>query len=236
MTDSTIVLFATAASIGFIHTLVGPDHYIPFIVLSRARGWTLAKTMIITLLCGIGHILSSIALGLVGILVGAGVFRLRAIEAARGEVVAWLLMIFGFAYAVWGLRRAWRSCSHEHPHHHAGGESHSHSHSHLDAHAHAHLGRDGNLTPWVLFLIFVFGPCEPLIPLFMVPAAANRYAEAVSVAVVFGLATIATMLVTVALLFFGLAKIPFRHLAKHSHTLAGAAIFLCGAAIKFLGL
>jgi len=28
------VLLATAASLGFIHTLIGPDHYLPFIVMS----------------------------------------------------------------------------------------------------------------------------------------------------------------------------------------------------------
>ncbi len=66
-TDST-VLYLTAASIGFFHTLLGPDHYIPFIVISKARKWSMWKTNLITFLCGIGHVGSSILIGFIGIL------------------------------------------------------------------------------------------------------------------------------------------------------------------------
>ena len=63
---------------------------------------------------------------------------------------------------------------------HANGTMHSHGHAHSGEHVHVHeetgdLGdgvRDGgSMTPWVLFTIFLFGPCEPLIPLLMYPAA-----------------------------------------------------------------
>ena len=40
-------------------------------------------------------------------------------------------------------------------------------------------------TPWVLFLIFVFGPCEPLIPLVMYPAAKHNIQGAIIVAILF---------------------------------------------------
>jgi hypothetical protein len=33
-------LILTAASIGFFHTLLGPDHYLPFIMMSWARKWS----------------------------------------------------------------------------------------------------------------------------------------------------------------------------------------------------
>ena len=36
MNNSLALLSVTAISIGFIHTLLGPDHYLPFIVLSKA--------------------------------------------------------------------------------------------------------------------------------------------------------------------------------------------------------
>ena len=92
MSNETAILIGTAASIGFTHTILGPDHYLPFIVLAKARQWTSIKTAIITLLCGIGHILSSIALGFIGIAIGTAVFRLESIESFRGEVAAWLLL------------------------------------------------------------------------------------------------------------------------------------------------
>ena len=41
--ESTLLLW-TAASIGFVHTLLGPDHYLPFVAMSRAGGWSARKT------------------------------------------------------------------------------------------------------------------------------------------------------------------------------------------------
>ena len=51
MDGSLALLSVTAISIGFLHTLLGPDHYLPFIVLGEAKKWTLRKTMVITFLC-----------------------------------------------------------------------------------------------------------------------------------------------------------------------------------------
>jgi len=66
MLDESAVLMGAAFSIGLLHTLFGPDHYLPFIAMSRARRWNLRKTLIVTLLCGVGHVLSSVLLGFLG--------------------------------------------------------------------------------------------------------------------------------------------------------------------------
>ncbi len=50
------------------------------------------------------------------------------------------------------------------------------------------------MTPWVLFVIFLLGPCEALIPLLMFPAATESWATLFLVTGTFGLATVATML------------------------------------------
>ena len=109
MSNELILLAGTAATLGFIHTVIGPDHYLPFIVLSKARKWSTFKTVLITFLCGIGHIISSVLLGFVGIAIGAAVFKLEAIESHRGDIAAWLLLVFGFTYFIWGLHRAYRN-------------------------------------------------------------------------------------------------------------------------------
>jgi len=235
MSNEVIILVGTAASIGLIHTILGPDHYLPFIVLSKARQWSITKTLVITFLCGLGHVLSSIALGFIGIALGTAIFKLEAIESFRGDIAAWFLIAFGFTYSVWGLHRAIRKRSHGHSHVHESGQSHVHSHNHLGDHSHPHGLRSG-LTPWVLFTIFVFGPCEPLIPLIMYPAAKNNIPSVVIVASVFGLITISTMLTIVLASSYGLARLPLRRLEKYSHALAGLAILLSGGAIKLLGL
>jgi ABC-type nickel/cobalt efflux system permease component RcnA len=236
MPSSIVVLTATAATVGFVHTILGPDHYLPFIVLSKARGWTARKTLLVTLLCGLGHVLSSVAIAFVGLALGAAVFSLEAIESFRGDVAAWLLIAFGLTYFVWGIRRAVRLRSHDHVHSHTGGETHSHTHVHLGEHAHPHLERGTGVTPWVLFLVFVFGPCEPLIPLVVFPAARESTLGAVMVAAAFSLATIGTMLAVVAAAYYGLSRVPLGGLRRYAHALAGLVILASGSAIVFLGL
>ncbi|MFC2046969.1 sulfite exporter TauE/SafE family protein [Chloroflexota bacterium] len=236
MSNEIIILAGTAATIGFLHTVLGPDHYLPFIVLSKARQWGTLKTSVITFLCGLGHVLSSIILGFVGVVLGIAVFKLEAIESFRGEIAAWLLLAFGFTYFIWGIHKAIRQRRHEHPHVHEGSEPHMHTHNHLSDHSHPHGIKPTSLTPWVLFTIFVFGPCEPLIPLIMYPAAKNNLFSVAIVASIFGLTTIATMLSIVLAASYGFSKLPLRKLERYSHALAGLAILLSGAAIKFLGL
>jgi ABC-type nickel/cobalt efflux system permease component RcnA len=234
MTNETLALAGTAATIGFVHTLLGPDHYIPFIAMSKARGWNAAKTGLITFLCGIGHVLSSVVLGFIGLVLGTAVLKLEGIESVRGDLAGWLLLGFGIAYTAWGIRRAILNRPHEHAHVHAAdeGESHSHEHTHADDHAHPHAKPGSrNTTPWVLFTIFVFGPCEPLIPLLIYPAAKIGIASAAVVAAVFAVVTIGTMLACVMLAHRGLSFLRFSRIERYSHALAGATVVLCGGAI-----
>jgi len=236
MSNEIAILAGTAASIGFVHTMLGPDHYLPFIVLARSRQWSGPKTAFVTFLCGIGHILGSIALGFAGIALGVAVFQLEAIESYRGEIAGWLLLGFGLAYFIWGVRRAIRSRPHEHAHAHEDAGAHLHSHGHTAEHTHVHIAKGRSLTPWVLFIIFLFGPCEPLIPILMYPAAKSNMASVAMVASVFGVVTIATMLGMVMASYYGLSRLSFPSLERYMHALAGFTIFSSGAAIKFLGL
>jgi sulfite exporter TauE/SafE len=230
-------LIIAAASIGFFHTLLGPDHYLPFIMMSWARKWSVLKTTVITFLCGLGHIGSSVVLGLIGVAFGLAVKKLEVVESARGNIAAWLLIAFGLVYLVWGLRRAYRAKSHTHPHIHIAGVEHEHPHNHHAEHTHIHQDKvKPSITPWALFVIFVFGPCEPLIPLLMYPAAKNSLTGLIVVTSVFGVATIGTMLGVVLLSVAGVNLMPFSRLQRFSHAIAGATICLCGLAIQFLGL
>ncbi len=239
MTHELRTLLIAAASIGFFHTLLGPDHYLPFIVMSWARKWSNARTAVITLLCAFGHIGSSVVLGLVGVVLGLAVERLTGAESLRGRIAAWLFIAFGLIYMIWGIRRAYRSRPHEHNHAHVGEEPHNHVHlhSHFGEHAHVHdIQSLKSLTPWILFTIFVFGPCEPLIPFLMYPAANASLLGLVAVTAVFGIATTATMMATVFLGKAGVDFLPLRSVQRYSHAVAGATILLCGLAIQFLGL
>ncbi|MGK5093967.1 sulfite exporter TauE/SafE family protein [Deltaproteobacteria bacterium TL4] len=231
------LLIVSSASIAFFHTLLGPDHYIPFIAMSQSGKWSLPKTIRITLFCGLGHLLSSILLGGIGIAFGIAVNQLQSLEAWRGNIAAWALIAFGLVYAAWGMKHATKNKTHQHIHVHENGNSHEHIHVHQQKHVHVHPQESTqNTTPWVLFIIFILGPCEPLIPLMMYPAAKHDLPGLVLVVSIFMLITILTMLSIVLISTFGINLAPSKNFERYNHAIAGSTIFFCGIAIQFLGL
>lgn len=197
----------------------------------------MTKTVWITFLCGLGHVGSSIILGSLGIALGISMTKIDTLESFRGNFAAWLLIAFGLIYFIWGLRKVIRNKTHEHLHYHIDGTTHSHLHIHTNEHVHVHAKEETkNLTPWVLFVIFVLGPCEPLIPILMYPAAKASLTGLVIVSVIFSGVTIVTMISVVIISSFGLNFIPLRRLERYTHVIAGAVIFLSGMGIQFLGL
>jgi sulfite exporter TauE/SafE len=231
--EGITLLMGTAAIIAFTHTLFGPDHYLPFIVMSKARKWSLWKTIWITVACGIGHVGSSIVLGSIGIAFGIGISKIEFFEGFRGNLAAWSFIVFGFIYMTWGIYRAIKNKPHKHRHLHKNGSIHVHEHTHTNEHDHVHKT---NITPWILFTIFILGPCEPLIPILMYPAADLSIFGMIAVTSVFALITIGTMLAVVLLASYGINLMPFGKLEKYTHAIAGGTIFLSGIAIVFLGL
>lgn len=226
------LLSVSAASLGIIHTILGPDHYLPFIVLSKARRWSRNKTMWITFISGIGHVGSSIVIGIIGIALGISLNKLEYIESFRGELVGWMLFAFGVLYTIYGLYKYVKSMDHFHlpafllPKRIRGLQ-------HLPT---KEQGEDNTrLTPWVLFLIFVFGPCEVLIPLLIFPAYHHSTAGMVTVALIFGIATVLTMMLAVYIGHKGTSLVRFKNQGKYLHLIAGLVILISGGGIVFMG-
>ena len=250
--DTVWVLVSAAVGIGFVHTLIGIDHTLPFVVLGKARGWSLRRTLWVTGLCGGGHVASSVLLGGAGI--GLAIFAsgldlqeghhwmegrvgvFESIEAFRGDLAAWALVAFGLTYAGWSLAR--RRRQQRHVHEHASGLVHSHDHPAAGGHEHPSGKAAGvaGLTAWSLFVIFVLGPCEPLIPILMVPAFQVGLWAVVPVTVAFGVTTIGTMAAVVAVAYRGLDFVRFPRLQAHVHTLSGLAIASSGVAMMLFAI
>jgi len=235
MSNELLILIIAAVSIGFFHTLFGPDHYLPFIVMSRSGRWSIGKTTLVTVLCGIGHVLSSILLGILGITLGIAISKVEGVESFRGGIATWSLIAFSLIYFVWGVQNAIKNKPHKHLHAHKEGDTHIHTHSHIREHMHVHEEAK-SITPWVLFIIFIFGPCEPLIPMLMYPAAKNSLTGLILVATIFSVITILTMVGIVLISTLGINLIPLKQLERYTHAIAGAIIFFCGISVLFFGL
>src|SRR4030095_16259292 len=92
------ILIIAAASVACLHTVTGPDHYLPFIALSKSRGWSFSKTIFWTVFCGCGHVWSSVLLGLGGAAVGWSLSKMALFENVRGGIAGWCMLFFGMGY------------------------------------------------------------------------------------------------------------------------------------------
>lgn len=204
-----------AVTVGSLHTLA-PDHWIPFAAIARARGWSAARTARITIACGFGHVTVSALLGLGGLLFGLGVMETLG---RRMEAVAGILLVgFGLAYAVWGLRRA------------AGRRLHGHSHARYD-----HVHDASKKTAWSLFLLFSADPCVAVIPLLFAaaPLGAGRTA---GIVLLYEVATIGTMLLLVLPARAGARVLRAKWLDRYGDVAAGAVIAATGVVVAAIGI
>lgn len=236
------VLLGLAASVAVVHTAIGVDHALPFVVLSRVQKWSFRRTLAITALCGLGHIASGVVIGLGAVALGFAVEHLGPFEAARGTLSLGILVTFGLGYAALGASRLWKQRPHHHAHAHHDGTLHDHDHGHRDEHVHLHEEHKKKVvTAWTLFVVLVFGPCEALVPLLLAPGVMQDYGLLASVIVVFGLLTVVTMLVLVTIGVLGarlvdLERFVSPRLAGAGDVAAGLAIAATGVAVGALGL
>ena len=246
--QTTTVLLGTAASLAIVHTLIGIDHSLPLAALGRARGWALGRTLLVTGVCGAGHVASSVVIGAAGVGLGVATDSLLRIESARGELAAALLLAFGLAYTAWALWPRRGGCG--------GGsapagrparagderEAAAEPAPQPENGTFANGGGNGDIrgvTAWALFVVFVLGPCEPLIPLMVVPGLAGDWLAMAAVAGVFGLLTLAVMLAAVTAAWHGIGWIgpSAQHCGgRLAHAAAGFVVTLSGAAVLWLGL
>lgn len=226
------LLIITAISVACLHTLTGPDHYIPFIALSKSRGWSLSKAIFWTVFCGCGHVWSSVLLGFGGAAIGWSLSKVKSLEAVRGGVAGWCMLLFGLCYGIWGLYRANKNKPHKHFDIYADGSIYVYEHKH----GQTILPQDRHrLTPWVMFIVFLLGPCEPMIPLLYFPAAKNSWTGMLILIIIYTICTLATMIIMVVLGYYGFAFLRTEKLERHMHSIGGLTLFICGLGMVFMG-
>lgn len=232
MSSETWILLLSTLSVAFLHTAAGPDHYLPFIVLSKSRNWSFAKTLRWTMICGLGHIGSSVLLALGVAALGWSLSSLQWLEGVRGSIAGWALLVFGILYAGWGFYRLFSNSAHKHFDMQENGELYVFEHQHGTS---ALASQKFKVTPWVMFVIFLLGPCEPMIPLLYFPAVKNNGMLMFSLIVLYTIVTLFTMLIMVSIGYKGYRFFRLEKAEKYMHLVAGFTIMLCGAGMLFFG-
>lgn len=158
----------------FLHAAI-PTHWIPFVLVGKARGWSRVHTLGVTALAGLGHVLLT---GLIGLAIAWFGFEL---EESIGHILPMITVTVLFAVGAYFGWRQWQGkgvC-----HHHPPGSEHAPSaecgHEHSHTHAHTHWDEELKDTPLVkedkgnwaaisgLFVMLTLSPCEGFLPIYL---------------------------------------------------------------------
>ncbi|PKH66958.1 hypothetical protein CXF59_13695 [Flavobacterium sp. ALD4] len=221
-----------ALSISALHTFSGPDHYLPFIVLSRSKKWSLKKTVFWTSLCGLAHVLSSVVLGVLGFFLGWTLSKTFDFESIRGGFASWMLFGFGCGYVLYAIYNLNKNKVHKHFDTSGDGEIFVFEHQHGQSVA---PNQRYKITPWVMFFIFASGPSEPMIPLIIYPAIDYSLTEVGVLIIVYTLATVLTMVALVLVGFYGANSINYKGFEKYIEIISGSIILTCGVGMLWFG-
>jgi ABC-type nickel/cobalt efflux system permease component RcnA len=116
---SAPILILTVAVVGVLHTIV-PDHWVPIMLIARERKWTRVQTARAALTAGIGHVITTLILGVIVWIAGV------AVATRFGHVIDVLSSIALIAFGLWIAISSWREMYLHR------GHSHSHDFSHLE--------------------------------------------------------------------------------------------------------
>jgi len=219
-------LLATVLGVGFVLGLrhaLDPDHVVAVSTLA-SRGGGLRRTSLVGAFWGLGHALSLGAAG--GVILALRLTVPPALTNVLEGIVGVMLVVLGTI----ALRRALRWKLHAHPHAHEG-RTHVHFHAHAPgeahapsqprAHGHPHL-LQGGVRPFVVGLVHGLAGSAGLALLAL--SAAPTPAAGLAYLVVFGVGSIAGMLLLSALLSLPLAYLETRYAVLHRGIQLAAAV------------
>jgi ABC-type nickel/cobalt efflux system permease component RcnA len=227
-------LAATGFSVAFFHAAI-PTHWLPFVLVGRARGWTRGRTMAVAALAGLGHVALTSLLGLAIAWLG---FRLEEKVEAFPWIAGALLVGFS-AYYLWRQLTGRGIC-----HHHAPGGSHQPGeHCHGD-HAESHWQEElkdtklvsGRAGEWAaisgLFLMLTLSPCEASLGVYL-SAVQFGWRGFLMLSGILAVATLGGMALFTWLALIGFGRVSLKRFERHEAGLL-SAVFAALAVLVIL--
>ncbi|MSU73314.1 MAG: hypothetical protein EXS43_13415 [Opitutus sp.] len=160
----------TGFTVAFLHAAI-PTHWLPFVLVARARGWGHTKAIAVLALAGLGHV------GLMGVIGLAIAWLGFQLDERIGRFFPWIAGGLLLAFATYYFYRQWSGrgiCHHNPPggHHHADehcGEAHANSHWHAELEDSPLVSRStGDWTAVAgLFVMLTLSPCEGFLPIYL---------------------------------------------------------------------
>jgi nickel/cobalt exporter len=227
---------------------LSPDHWFPFVVIGRANQWKTSSVMGLAFLAALGHVTSSVIVGLLSVFAEKGASK--EVAEFLQEVTPTLLIAFGAVYALTSVYKL-RVSRHGHSHgisfvnqwlgidphdYDLPGHDHDHRHDESCGHEQGHCKRDvlprehlSSKAAWGLVVILGITPCVALMPLTFAAVKYGVFAI-VLINAVFAFSAIASILLATWLALRGMKLLRLKFFDKYGGLTAGLIIALLGAA------
>ena len=99
MTRTAFLLFLSSCSTAIIHALI-PDHWLPFVLMSRVERWSERRVAALTGLAGLLHVLVTMLAGGLTILIGSATVEKLAARTGRSlDFLVGLLLLVAAGYS-----------------------------------------------------------------------------------------------------------------------------------------
>lgn len=218
--------------VAFLHAAL-PTHWLPFVLVGRARAWSRTKTLLVTTGAGLGHVALTSLLGLLIAWFGF------AINKTLGGLFPWIaaaiLALLGGFY-LW-RQATGRGILHHHPPgstHHAGAEcggaaDRTHWDDELKDTALISVRAADSVAVSGLFLMLTVSPCEAFLPVYL-SGVQFGWRGFVVLSVILAIAALAGMTLFTWLALLGFDRIRIQRLERREAGVVGA-IFLVLAAV-----
>jgi ABC-type nickel/cobalt efflux system permease component RcnA len=226
-------LAATGFTVAFFHAAI-PTHWLPFVLVARARGWGRGKAVAVTIGAGIGHVAITSLLGL-----AIAWFGFQVDEKA-GSAFPWiaggLLLAFGGFY-FW---RQWNGSGICH-HHPPGGHHQADEHC-GEATDHSHWDDELKDSPLVsqqtgdwtaisgLLVMLTLSPCEGFLPVYL-SGVQFGWRGFIVLSAILAVATLVGMTLFTWLALLGFERIRLRRFERYEAGLLGTLFGLLGVLV-----
>ncbi|HHT9124920.1 MAG TPA: hypothetical protein ACFYD6_03780 [Candidatus Brocadiia bacterium] len=224
MYQTTIGLIAATFGVALLHAVM-PNHWMPFVLVSKAQGWSITRMLTITGIASLGHSIITCVIGFVVAVMGYQVTRY--VESRIVYLTGIILIILGIAYVV--LSRWRRVRLQTHAVHSMPKIASTRFEGTSDS---AHYLSDKVATT-SLFTMLCFSPCEAALPIFLA-ASAMSWGILLTMAIILTTSTLLGMLALTTFAYRGVQRLKFERLERYERELVGAILIFIGIMVIIL--
>ena len=235
-TSTLTAIAALGFPVAFLHAAI-PTHWLPFVLVGRARKWSRAKTIAITGAAGLCHVALTSLLGL-----AIAWFGFKLNESLGGAFVWTAAGVLGLL----GLYYLWRQISGAGVlHHHPPGSAHHAEESCGHEADRTHWDRELDGTPLVsnraadsvavsgLFIMLTVSPCEAFLPVYL-SGVQFGWKGFVVLSAILAVAALAGMTLFTWLALVGFGRLRLKHFERQEAGIVGGIFLLLALVVLVL--